>query len=66
MDEEKLNDVGFIKCPICGKMFIPAPFHVYKIRQKWYLSVYSRLVCSWGCQRRWERKEGKYNERRCK
>ena len=44
------------KCPVCGKEFIPAAFHVYKIvnpKNGGY-----RKVCSWGCQRKWEKKHG--------
>lgn len=38
------------KCPICGKNFIAAPFHIYRAN--------SRLVCSWGCVRTYEKKKG--------
>lgn len=41
-------------CPVCGKLFICYPGHVYKIkdaRSHW------KSVCSWKCQRIWE-KEG--------
>lgn len=34
-------------CPICGKNYIPAPFHNYKIHGK--------KVCSWHCQLKGER-----------
>lgn len=34
-------------CPVCGKNFIPAPFHAYK--------VYGKRVCSWHCQLKGER-----------
>lgn len=30
-----------IKCPRCGKSFIPAPYHIYKSGK--------RLYCSWTC-----------------
>lgn len=42
-------------CPICGKNFIPAPEHIYKIREK---GTY-KLVCSWGCVRKHEKREKK-------
>lgn len=29
------------KCKKCGKIFIPAPMHIYKQGSKWY--------CSWTC-----------------
>lgn len=33
------------ECPICGKMFVPAPYHAYKllIGSRW------RLICSYTC-----------------
>lgn len=29
------------KCPVCGKVFFPAPYHVYKVNDK--------LACSYSC-----------------
>ena len=29
------------KCAKCGKLFISAPYHIYKKNSKWY--------CSWTC-----------------
>lgn len=40
------------KCPICGKVFIPAPQHIYKGEK-------GRLVCSWGCVCKYEREREK-------
>ena len=37
------------KCPICGKIFCPAPLHVYKVNR-----VY---VCSYSCVRKYEREK---------
>lgn len=37
-------------CPVCGKGFIPAELHVYRIRLK-PTSGYDQLVCSWTCLR---------------
>lgn len=34
-------------CPVCGRNFIPAPFHQFR--------VYGRRVCTWNCQLRGER-----------
>ena len=39
------------KCPVCGKEYTPAPMHIYRITTKHG----SHLVCSWGCQRAWEK-----------
>lgn len=30
-------------CPVCGKSFVPAPYHVYQEQGKPY--------CSWSCYR---------------
>ncbi len=43
-----------IKCPICGKMFVPAPQHYWKIQTGYY--EYKK-VCTYSCMRVWERKE---------
>lgn len=37
-------------CPICGKIFVPAPMHVYKIKT-------NTLVCTWSCLCRYEREK---------
>lgn len=34
-------------CPVCGRNFIPAPFHLFRVSEK--------RVCSWHCQLRGER-----------
>ena len=39
-------------CPVCGKTFICYPEHVYKIKKD---TGNPKKVCSWGCQRKWER-----------
>ena len=39
-------------CPVCGKSFVPAPQHVYKI----HVGDNDRKVCSWTCVRTHERK----------
>jgi ribosome-binding protein aMBF1 (putative translation factor) len=43
------------KCPICGKPFIAAPFHIYKAN--------ARLVCSWSCMLKFERETEQKNDR---
>ena len=35
-------------CPICGKKYYPAAYHIYHDTKK-------RLVCSWGCMRKSEK-----------
>ena len=50
-------------CPICGKNFIPAPYHSWKVgtcdihndRPEWRL----KLVCSYSCMRKWEKAHGR-------
>lgn len=44
-----------IKCPICEKMFTPAPEHSYRIDE----GVKCKLVCSYTCMRTWEKKPKK-------
>ena len=46
------NNKGAIKCPVCGKMYKPAPEHVYKIGKN-----KKRLVCSYNCMRKWEKEK---------
>lgn len=41
-----------IRCPVCGKMFKPAPEHIYCIEHN-----KKKLVCSYTCTRKWEKGE---------
>ena len=41
------------KCPICGKNFIPAPYHRWEIGY----TVQHKLVCSYSCMRVWEKEK---------
>jgi hypothetical protein len=48
------------KCPVCKRIFIPAPYHVYKAYGK------QRFVCSYGCMlesRRQATEKKKYKKR---
>ena len=49
-----------IKCPICEKMFSPAPEHSYKIGE----GIKCQLVCSYTCERKWE-KDPKKPKKEC-
>lgn len=49
------------KCPMCGVIFAPAPYHIYKIRNSG--TSYSR-VCSWKCQRAWEKEREEQKKRK--
>ena len=39
-------------CPVCGKLFIKQPEHVYKITKRGHVMT----VCSWKCMRSVEKK----------
>ena len=43
------------KCPICGKNFVPAPYHHWKIKKKKSKGVKWENVCSYSCMRVWEK-----------
>ena len=43
-----------LKCPICGKWFIPAACHAYKSKCK----PSGKKVCSWHCVLESERRRG--------
>ena len=49
------------KCPVCGKEFVPAPQHQYKMERG------KKLVCSYSCEtisiREWNEKKKKSKER---
>ena len=64
MSNEYYGLVGrLLKCPVCGKKFIPASQHIYKKKTRYQKDYKSRYVCSWGCQRKseaeYEQKYGK-------
>lgn len=48
-DQEKKHYDGLMDrtCPICGRNFIPAPFHVYRVNNV--------RVCTYSCQLKGER-----------
>ena len=41
--EAEINVLPELTCPVCGKVFLPAPQHIYKDKRS------SKRVCSWGC-----------------
>lgn len=43
-------------CPVCGKTFLPAIEHSYKIRVKGDCG-HNKLVCSWRCVREFEKND---------
>ena len=44
-----------IKCPVCGKAFVPAPLHAWKIDISY---CQTKRVCTYSCMRVWEKGEG--------
>lgn len=48
----------FRKCSICGKEFIPAPLHMYKIRNS---RGTTKMQCSYTCYRKAGGDDGRYN-----
>lgn len=51
------------KCPICGKEFIPAPQHIYKMKTN---GGYTKLLCSYHCMRAYEEKVEKERQKKKK
>lgn len=51
--------VGFVpvKCPICGKMYIPAPEHVYRNYNG------KKMVCSYACSCQSRKEHPDYHKR---
>lgn len=43
---ERTSPIAELICPVCGKIFIPAPFHVYKVKAHGMV----KKCCSYGCQ----------------
>lgn len=44
-----------VKCPRCGKILVPAPYHVYRDHKGYY--------CSWSCyNHRLDKEEPKHEE----
>ena len=42
-----------VRCPMCGKSFIPAPEHIYKAPIKGRV----KYLCGWNCLRKLEREK---------
>lgn len=36
-------------CPVCGKRFVPAPYHCYRRGSKWF--------CVWSCMLKYDREQ---------
>ena len=50
--KKTITDFKECVCPVCGKTFIPAPLHRYKLDGR------DKLVCSWHCLCESRRKRG--------
>lgn len=48
---EPVNEKHLVRCPVCEKMFQPAPEHIYNIT----VDKQKKLVCSYSCQRLWQK-----------
>ena len=46
-----------VKCPICGKMYIPAPEHVYRNYNG------KKMVCSYACSCQSRKEQPEYHKR---
>lgn len=51
-------------CPICGKNFIPAPYHYWRIGSEAEDDLINKrypgtLVCTYSCMRKWEKAHGR-------
>lgn len=58
-DTGSANILCEIVCPVCGKVFIPAPLHIYRDKR-----ATSRRVCSWACVCKSERLKEEDRERK--
>ena len=56
MADQKAYWDGTKTCPVCGKRFLPAIQHSYKIREKGE-GGHLKLVCSWRCVRVFEKND---------
>lgn len=48
-----MDDFDIVTCPVCGKRFIPAVFHSWKIYNSKKGHTYK--VCGYNCMRKYER-----------
>ena len=56
--EKKTTEARMSECPICGKRYLPAPEHYYKIGSGEYdMDTRNRPVCSYSCMRKWEKEQ---------
>lgn len=47
------------QCPICGEIFFPTPYHVYKVK----LNEGCVYLCKWTCLNRYREKLNKRKNR---
>lgn len=55
MNFDSFMNSWFKTCPICGKRFVPAPFHTYR-RNKGSRQYF---FCSYRCMKQWLIDEGR-------
>ena len=46
LDRKRVGSIVLHTCPVCGKIFIPAAYHIYRERNR----SNGRLVCSYPCE----------------
>lgn len=54
IEDEPSEAIEERKCPICGKTFIPAPYHIYRRGSKWF--------CIWSCMLKYDREQEEKNK----
>ena len=61
MSQEWVNQYKIVTCPVCGKKFLPAPQHAYRVRPSSGAPVCS-YTCMMVCRMKAEAKKKKKEE----
>lgn len=56
VDDQK-DMLDTLECPVCGKQFIPAPIHVYKMDVVYKGVRKRKYYCGWNCYRTVQKKK---------
>ena len=54
------NHIRMKTCPVCGKQFVPAGQHAYKIRK----NGSDKKACSWSCVSNWRKQKEEIKKQR--
>lgn len=57
--EKESTESRMHTCPVCGKKFLPAPEHAWKIGYESEAERNQNLVCTYSCMRKWEKEREK-------